>query len=90
MASIRFYGLVYVALLALAFAKVLFFAADDAGYITYQMALGLTMVTATMKTLLITGYFQHLRSEPRSISYLMLMGLFAVLLLTFAAAFSIL
>lgn len=90
MASIRFYGLVYLALIGLAFAKVVFFEAVSFGYIPYEAALGATMVTAAMKTTLIAGYYQHLRSEPRSLSYLMLMGLFAVLLLTFAAAFSIL
>lgn len=89
MANLRFYTLVYFALIGLASAKVVFFEAEAFGYITYNMALGATMVTAAMKTYLIAGYFQHLRSETRSLSYLMLLGLFVVLLLTFAAAFSI-
>lgn len=89
MSSVRFYTLVYVALLGLATAKVVFFEAVEFGYITYNVALGLTMVTAAMKTTLIAGYFQHLRSEARSLTYLMLMGLFAVMLLAFAATFSI-
>lgn len=84
MTSVRFYTLVYVALLVLATAKVAFFELFD-----YQVALGLTLVSAAVKTALIAGYFQHLRSEPRSISYVMLLGLLAVLLLTSAAAFSI-
>ena len=90
MSSVRLYALVYVALLALAAAKVVFFEAVDLGFITYQMALGATMVTAAMKTFLIVWYYQHMRSEPRSIMYLMLLALFVVMLLTFAAGFSIL
>lgn len=87
MSSVRFYALVYVALLALATLKVVFFEVEA---ISYDMALALTMLAAVGKTSLIAGYFMHLRSEPRSVSYIMLSGLFAVLLVTFAAAFSIL
>lgn len=90
MSSVRFYALIYVALIALASAKVVFFEAHDFGYISYNAALGLTLVTAAIKTGLIAGYYQHLASEPRSLSYLMLLGLFAVMLLAFAAGFSIL
>lgn len=84
MTSVRFYTAVYVALLVLASAKVVFFELFE-----YNVALGLTMVAAVIKTSLIAGYFQHLRSEPRSLSYVMLMGLIAVLLLASAASFSI-
>ena len=87
MTSVRFYALVYVALMALASLKVAFF---EIPAISYNTALALTMIAAVMKTSLIAGYFMHLRSEPRSVSYVMLSGLFAVLLVTFAAAFSIL
>lgn len=89
MTSVRFYALVYVALLGLAAAKVAFYYGELMEIINYQMALGLTVVTASMKTALIAGYYQHLTDEPRSITYLMLLGLFAVLLLAFAAGFSI-
>lgn len=90
MSSVRFYALVYVALLGLASAKVVFFEAERFGFISYNVALGLTLVTATIKTGLIAGYYQHLTSEPRSLTYLMLLGLFTVLLLAGAAGFSIL
>lgn len=89
MSSVRFYTLVYFALIVLAGAKVVFFQLEEAGYFTYAVAMGLTVLTASAKTALIAGYFQHLRSETRSLTYLMLMGLFAVLLLAFAATFSI-
>lgn len=84
MSSIRFYTGVYVALLALVSMKVLFF-----DFLSYDVALALTMLSAVAEALLIAGYFQHLRSEPRSIAYLYVSGVFAALLLTFAAAFSI-
>lgn len=89
MTSLRFYAMVYVALMALATLKVAFFEAHYMGYISYNAAFGLTMVAAVMKTGMIAGYFQHLKWEPRSLTYLMLMALFGVLLLAFAATFSI-
>lgn len=89
MTSVRFYALVYVALMALATLKVIFFEAHEAGLWSYNVALALTGVAAVLKTGMIAGYFQHLKFEQRSLSYLMLMALFAVLLLAFAATFSI-
>jgi len=47
------------------------------------------MILAVIKVSLIAGYFQHLKDEPRSITYLMLTALFMVLLLTLAAGYSI-
>lgn len=84
MTSVRFYTGVYIGLVALVSMKVVFF-----HYLAYDVALTLTMITAVMEAVAIAGYFQHLRWEPRSLTYLMLMGLSGVLLLTFAAAFSI-
>ena len=85
MAGIRLYSGIYVALLVLATLKYAFFEFMD-----YWLALGLTFVAATIKIGLIAAYFQHLRYEPRSISYIMLAALFAVLLLAMAASYSIL
>lgn len=87
MASVRTYVLIYVALLALATGKFVFFEFDQ--YFTYWMAMGGTMILAVMKTSLIVGYFQHLIDEPRSLTYLMLSALFGVVLLIMAAGFSI-
>lgn len=84
MANVRLYSIVYVALLALAFSKWAFFE-----FLTYGVALGLTMITATAKTLLIVGYYQHLRYEPRILSILMFMAFLAVLILGAAASYSI-
>lgn len=85
MASVRWYTIIYVALLSLAFGKVAFFE-----LFAYWTAMGLTLMSAVAKTALIAGYYQHLRSEPRSITYLVLLGVTAVLLLTIAASYSIL
>lgn len=82
--SIRFYGLIYVALIALATLKVIFERTFD-----YWIAVGGIMVLATMKTLLIVGYYQHLRWERRSLSGLMALALVLFLLLMVAASFSV-
>lgn len=84
MTSIRFYTAIYVALLVLASSKWVFFQIFD-----YWDAVLATMITAVIKTGLIAGYYQHLRFEPRSVTYVASMGVFAVLLLTVAAAYSI-
>lgn len=84
MASVRWYAIVYVALLALAFSKWAFFE-----FLEYGVALSLTMVTASMKTLLIVGYYQHLRHEPRILSLLMLTAFIGVVILGVAASYSI-
>lgn len=84
MANVRLYSIVYVALLALAVSKWVFFE-----FLAYGVAVGLTMVTASIKTLLIVGYYQHLRYEPRILSILMFTAFLAVLILGAAASFSI-
>ncbi len=87
MASLRTYTLIYVALLGLGTGKFVFFTFDQ--YFTYWMAAAGILVLAICKTLLITGYYQHLIEEPRSVSYLMALSLFMVFLLTIAAGYSI-
>lgn len=85
MASVRWYGIIYVALVTLAASKWAFFT-----FFEYGIALGLTMTAATMKTLLIVSYYQHLRDEPRILSALMFSAFVAVVILAAAASFSIL
>lgn len=84
MAHTRLYTLVYVALLGLAVGKVAFFE-----LFAYWTAIGLTLASAVLKTGLIAWYYQHLKWEPRSVSYVMLLGVFGVFLLTVAATFSV-
>ena len=85
MTSVRFYAGIYVLLVALVSMKIVFFET-----LSYDVALALTMLSAVAEALVIAGYYQHLRFEPRSLTYLMTMGVAGVLLVTFAAAFSIL
>ncbi|QCS41671.1 cytochrome C oxidase subunit IV family protein [Natrinema versiforme] len=87
MASLRTYTLIYVALILLATGKFVFFHFPE--IFDYQMAVGGTMILAAIKVSLIAGYFQHLKDEPRSITYLMLTAVFMVFLLTLAAGYSI-
>lgn len=84
MASIKLYAIIYVMLLVLALSKYVYFQFFD-----YWDAMALTLISATMKTGLIAGYYQHLRYEPRSLSVLMAMALGGVLLLAMAASYSV-
>ena len=86
MADIRTYTLIYIALVALATGKFVFFHFDA---FDYQMAVIGTLILAVIKVGLIAGYFQHLKEEPRSISYMMATAVFMVFLLTIAAGYSI-
>jgi len=89
MASVRFYTAVFVALMISSSAQALF---EFAGFLeeVYWIAVGVILVLSSMKALLVAGYFQHLRHEPRGVSFLMLGALVAVLALTAGAAYSIL
>ena len=82
--SLRFYGFIYVALLAAATLKVVFERRFD-----YWIAAGGILVLASIKTLLIVGYFQHLRWERRSLTGVMATALALFVLLMVAASFSI-
>lgn len=84
MANVRWYAIVYVLLLTLAASKWAFFS-----FLDYWVALSLTMVTASIKTVLIVAYYQHLRYEPRILSVLMFTAFLAVVILGAAASFSI-
>jgi cytochrome c oxidase subunit 4 len=56
----------------------------------YWYGLGAILVLSTIKATVVAGYYQHLRWEPRSLTYLYLTGLGAALALTMAASYSIL
>ena len=87
MASVRTYTIIYVILLVLGTAKFVFFM-DEVG-LDESTAVAGTLVLAVVKSTLIAAYYQHLIEEPRSITYMMLIALFMVFLLTIAAGFSI-
>lgn len=86
MASIRVYTYIYILLLVLAASKFLFF---ELPYFTYWEAIGATFVTAALKTGLIVAYYQHLKYEPRSLTWLMVLATALVGLLGVAATFSV-
>lgn len=82
--SIRFYGLIYVALMVLAALSVVLERTLD-----YWTAVGGILLFSTLKTLLIVGYYQHLRWERRSLTGLMALALLLFVLLMVAASFSV-
>ena len=86
MTSTRTYTIIYVVLLVLAAGKFVFMEFD---FFDYWDAFAGVMVLAVAKTVLIAGWYQHLKDEPRSLTYLMLLALFLVLLLGAASAYSI-
>ncbi|QWC20051.1 cytochrome C oxidase subunit IV family protein [Halorubrum sp. 2020YC2] len=86
--SVKLYTAIYVALLAAATLNFLLFESAFVEF-TYAQAVGGTLLIATVKTLLIVAYFQHLRWENRSLTYLMGLALALTMLLMAAATYSI-
>jgi cytochrome c oxidase subunit 4 len=86
MTSAKLYTIIYAVLFVSATVQVL---VEFAG-LAYWTAFGLIMVLSAIKALLVVAYFQHLRWEPRSLTYLLGIGLAAALALTLAASYSIL
>jgi cytochrome c oxidase subunit 4 len=86
--SLKLYTAIYIALLAAATLNFLLFESTFVSF-TYAQAFGGTMVIAAVKTLLIVAYFQHLRWENRSLTYVMALALALTMLLMAAATYSI-
>ena len=88
MTSTKLYAAIYVVLFAFATLQV---AVEELGFLgeAYWVAFGAIIVLSFLKALVVAGYYQHLRYEPRSLSYLILTGLLAALALTVAASYSI-
>lgn len=85
MTSTKFYTAIYVALFVMATAQVLVEFAE----LAYWTGVAVILALSVFKALLVAGYYQHLRFEPRSVSFVMVSGLLAALALTGAAAYSI-
>lgn len=81
----KLYTVIYVVLFVAATMQV---AIEFAG-LDYWTAFGVIMALSAVKALFVAAYFQHLRYEPRAITYVVLIGLVAALALTLAAAYSI-
>ena len=88
MANTKLYTVIYVALFVLATAQVV---VEYAGFLEsmYWVALGAIMALSLVKAVAVAGYYQHLLYEPRSISYLIGIGLLAAIALAVAASYSI-
>ena len=87
MARTKLYTIIYVVLFVLATAQV---AVEQVDLLGYWAALAVIAVLSLVKALFVAGYYQHLVWEPRSVSYLMLIGFVAFIALTVAASYSIL
>ena len=86
MVSTRLYTAIYVVLFVMATAQVLI---EFAG-LPYWTGVGAILALSAVKAVLVAGYYQHLRFEPRSVTVVVLVGLLAALALTVAASYSIL
>jgi|AntDeeMinimDraft_5_1070356.scaffolds.fasta_scaffold05420_2 cytochrome c oxidase subunit 4 len=88
MPSIKLYAGIYVVLFAFATAQV---AVEFVGLLesAYWIGLGVILVLSLIKALFVAGYYQHLRYEPRSITFVVLSGLIVALVLTIASSYSI-
>jgi len=89
MARLKLYAAMYVALFVLATVQA---GVESVGLLdsAYWLAFALIGVLSVAKALAVAGYYQHLRWEPRSLSYLMGIGVLAAVALTLAASYSIL
>jgi cytochrome c oxidase subunit 4 len=88
MARTKLYAGIYVALFVIATMQV---AVEQTGLLeeSYVLALGLITLLSVIKAVMVAGYFQHLVWEPRSLTYVMLLGFVGFLALTVAASYSI-
>ena len=84
----KLYTAIYVVLFVFATLQV---AVEMTGFLdsSYWPAVGAIAVLSVIKAYFVAAYYQHLKFEPRSVTYLVLGGLVAVMLLTAAASFSI-
>jgi cytochrome c oxidase subunit 4 len=82
------YTAIYVVLFALATAQAV---VEFAGFVdsAYWTAFGVIIVLSAVKAVAVAAYYQHLRWEPRAVTYLVLGGVVTALALTAAAAYSI-
>ncbi|WP_303647490.1 cytochrome C oxidase subunit IV family protein [Haloarchaeobius sp. HME9146] len=89
MSHTKLYTVIYVVLFVLATVQALI---EMMGFLesAYWMAFGIIMVLSFAKAVVVAGYYQHLRWEPRSVTTLVLIGLIAAVALTTAASYSIL
>lgn len=88
MAHTKLYTAIYAVLFAFATIQVV---VEYAGLLesNYWLAFWIIIVLSAIKALIVAAYYQHLRWEPRAVSYLALGGLVVAIALTAAASYSI-
>lgn len=88
MSHAKLYTAIYGVLFAFATVQV---AVEYAGLLEsqYWLAFWIIIVLSAIKAVIVAAYYQHLRWEPRAVSYLAGGGLIVALALTAAAAYSI-
>lgn len=88
MVNAKTYSVIFVVLFVLATVQA---GLEYAGILEqwYWPVFGLMMVLSFWKAYYVAGYFQHLKYEPRYVSYVVGIALLAALALTVAAAYSI-
>ena len=85
MSNTKLYAAIYVVLFVMATAQV----AVEYMELPLVTALAVIMVLSFVKAAVVAGWYQHLRSEPRAVTYVIVVGLIAALALTAAASYSI-
>jgi cytochrome c oxidase subunit 4 len=88
MVNTKVYTVIFGALFVLATAQA---ALEQMGLLEqwYWPVFGVMMALSFAKAFMVAGWFQHLKYEPRSVTYVVGAGLLAALALTVAAAYSI-
>ncbi len=88
MVSTKFYTAIYVVLFVLATVQ---WVVEEIGWLEefYWTAFALIMVLSLAKAVVVAGYYQHLRYEPRSVTALIASAVLVAVALTGAAAYSI-
>lgn len=88
MPTTKLYAAIYVVLFGFATAQVM---VEETGILeeAYWIGLGVILVLSAIKALFVVGYYQHLRFEPRSITFVVISGLITALALTIASSYSI-
>ena len=87
MASAKLYAAIFVVLAGITTVQFAleFVLVDE----MYGVAFAVILTLSTIKALAVAGWYMHLFDEPRSVTYLALAGVLAVLALTAGATFSI-
>jgi cytochrome c oxidase subunit 4 len=80
----------YTAIFAVLFVSATLQVLVEFAGLAYWTAFGIIVALSAFKAVLVAAYFQHLRFEPRSLTYVVFIGLAAALALTLAASYSIL